>query len=263
MSAGKYSDAEAAARKAMWLHHPAGALAFEFMPDDYYDDPSTGVGNGAVAFDDRKLFIARNHQELALRMTWTAKDRSLLMAYRLDELVHKRDSIDFTRNFKFWSDVAINSESISSQVGLLRRYQLMVDSGYQDRAQIIEPLIFSIVYHMVHGDYNYAVYHGYVEYILKILSNRKYISLPLLYKLFDSYSNYDLDIAVESIMNVKVYAPKIRYSRLDQVLIDDFSLLNEFTYWCGPYALWFTDKGSNMHFRINCDFKDYLKHMSD
>lgn len=264
MAAGKYYEAEVAANKAMWLHHPAGALAFEFMPDDYYDNVSTGIGNGLSNFSDNKLYLARKYQEMAMRMTWTAKDRSVLMSYKLDYFIHEKDTMDFTQNFKFWSEVAINSGSISSQVGLLRRYQLMVDSGYLDNDQLIEPLIYSIVNHMVHGDYDYDVYRGYVDYILKILSIRKYISISLLNKLLNSFSQYDLFYAIEGLMDKKVSSPLIRYSCIEQSFIDDFSLLNEFTYWCGPYAIWITDKGSNTVFYMNSSNpKDLLLQIRD
>lgn len=247
MRAGKTKEAAEAAHMAIWKKHPAGAYALEFMPSEYYDDVVNGIANGIKNASENDLIIARKLQEMSLRSTCTMKDRSLLMSCVLDKAVHDKGNEDFSRHFVFWSQVAVETSSLSSQIKLLRIYQDMIYSGYKDDKRIIYPLIRSVLFNLVHGEYNY--YPSYNNYILHFIRDRKLISESYFMDLLNSYATSNLLKKLEEPdrsngkVTIEYYIPSLSF-------IDDFSILNEFTYHMGIYSFLMRLRGNHPTFNL-------------
>lgn len=253
--AGKLKEAEEVAHMALWKKHPAGALAFEFMPYEYYETIANGLLSDNNDANEKDLYLSRKLQEMTLRSTFTMKDRSLLMTCILDKALHDKTKKDFSENFVFWSQVAIETESYSSQIRLLRIYQDMKKEGYKDSKRIIDPLIRSVLHNMMSGEFN--MYPEYITYILHFIKDRNIISDNYYNELLRTYGTYKL---FEELKKIKGSQDKVvtTFYTTPLSFIDDFSLLTEFTYLTGMYTLLLKEKGSNPSFIINKDFLDLL-----
>lgn len=250
MKNGDLKEAAEAANMAMWKKHPAGAFAFEFMPGDYYDDYNTGITNGVKNMSDEDVRYARKMQETFLRMTWTSKEKSLLMACQLDKNVCKRDSDSYIDRFKFWTDVALANESFGTMILLLNQYCELIDKGFKDNNnKLIDPLLRGIFANLTHFNHlNYPP--SYIYYLLNFLKNEKYVPRHYLNQLLNVYGNKEFEYFLKK---ADGNFPKITlfYPVLEQAIIDDFNLLSEFTYYAGPYAIQIKQRGKDLHFFVN------------
>ena len=255
MRAGKIKEAEEAAHMALWKGHPAGAYAFEFMPYDYFDNPENGIANGIENASEKDLYLSRKLQEMSLRSTCTMKDRSLLMTCILDKALHDKTKEDFTDNFTFWTKVAIETNSLSSQIKLLRIYQDMINEGYKDKGKIIDPLIRSVLFNLSHGNFNF--YPMFNTYILHFIKDRKLISERYYIELLSSYGNPHLLKRLDEIEGTQDKVI-IRYYTTPLSFIDDFSLLNEFTYQAGIYKFLMRTRGNVPSFIFQMSSEEYF-----
>lgn len=254
MRAGRTKDAEEAAHMALWKRHPAGAFAFEFMPNEYYEIFDERITNGIDNISKKDLYLLRKLQEMTLRSTSTMKDRSLLFTCILDKALHDKTKEDFSENFVFWSKVAVETDSHSSQIRLLRIYQDMIKEGYKDNQNIIDPLIRSVVFNMMRGDYNFAP--EYINYILHFLKDRRLVSEGLYRNLLNSYGTKSLFKKLKSIEGTPNRVPAT-FHTTPFYFIDDFSIFTDFSYLTGMYTLFMKERGDNPSFVFNMSDEDY------
>lgn len=247
--AGKMKEAEEAAHMALWKKLPAGALAFEFMPQHYYKTITNGIND----INEKDLYFSRKLQEMSLRSTFTMKDRSLLITCILDKALHDKTKKDFSKNFIFWSQVAIETRSYSSQIKLLRIYQDMIKDGYKDHKNIIDPLIRSVLHNMMRGEFN--IYPEYISYILHFIKDRKIITSNYYNELLRTYGTYELFEELKKIEGSQDNVITTIYT-IPLSFIDDFSLLTDFSYLAGIYTLMIRQSGSRPRFIISKDFLD-------
>lgn len=255
MRAGKIKEAEEAAHMALWKKHPAGAYAFEFMPYDYFDNPESGIANGTKNASEKELYLSRKLQEMSLRSTSTIKDRSLLMTCILDKALHDKTKEDFTDNFTFWTKVAIETNSLSSQITLLRIYRDMISEDYIDKRKIIDPLIRSALFNLTHGKFNY--YPMYNTYILHFIKDRRLIPEGYYIELLRSYGDPQLLKRLDEIEGTQDKIT-INYHTFPLSFIDDFSILNEFTYQAGIYKFLLREKGNIIAFMFQMSSEEYF-----
>ena len=241
MRARKLNEAKAAAHMAMWKGHPAGAFAFELMPNEYYDN----IGQVIKYASEDSLRSLLKLQEMTLRSTWTIKDKSLMMACILDKAVHDRKIMDFSRDFQLWTEVAINSDCINTLILLLKIYEDMINSGYKDNNHIIDPLIKAVLWKMKQGLYD--IYPNYKQFVYLFLQIKKIVTKEYLNYLLNLYGTEELYNGIKS---TKKPLDKLvfDYASYDNsLIIDDFTLLNELTFISGPYSLPFFSYNKNVY----------------
>ena len=255
MRAGRTKDAEEAAHMALWKRHPAGGFAFEFMPNEYYEDFEEKIINGIDNCSVKDLYLLRKLQEMTLRSTSTMKDRSLLFTCILDKALHDKTKEDFSENFVFWSQTAVDTDSHSSQIRLLRIYQDMIKEGYKDNQNIIDPLIRSVVFNMMRGDYDFAP--EYINYILHFLKDRRLVSEGLYRNLLNSYGTEGLFKKLKSIEGAPNRVPAT-FHTTPLYFIDDFSIFTDFSYLTGMYTLFMKVRGDKPSFVFNMSEEDYF-----
>lgn len=252
--AGKLKLAENAAHMAMWKKHPAGAYVFEFMPTEYYIDFENSLKNGANKLSNTDLFKKLRIQEMALRSTWSNKDNCLVLTCVLDKVLYGRLDKDFTDNFKFWAQVAIENKCRSSQVRLLRIYEYMINNGYKDTNTIIDPLLRCVLHNFNLGRFDlYPNYNEYIILFLKYLRNKKLFPQKYLNNLYDSYRSDKLEYYWETVKK-PLDEFTTHYISTDFRFIDDFSLITEFTYIAGPYSFRMGHDGPTATLVLNPDY---------
>ena len=243
MESGNIEEGERAIHMAMWKKHPAGAFAFEFLPTEYHTDKLAKSKNA----DDSTLFVSRKLMEMSLRSTWSYKDNILVNVCYLDWLQHKRDKENFKENFAFWSEVAIKSESLSSQLKLLSIYEEMIRNGDVDKKErIIDNLIRSVLSNVMHGRFDNNTNTKCNNYLAWFLKNDSLVSPTYAQELFRMYGTTKLLQSYEKVERNKRAKPPIVISLMDLHTIDDYSILNEFSYFAGPYSFEIAGNGGGI-----------------
>ena len=258
--AGKLKLAEDAAHMAMWKKHPAGAFAFEFMPPEYYIDFENNIKNKANGLSNADLFKKLRIQEMALRSTWSNKDNSLVLTCVLDKVLHDRLGQDFTNNFKFWTEVAIENECIISQVRLLRIYEYMINNGYKDTNRIIDPLLKCVLFNFNFGKYDlYPNYNEYIILFIKFLRSKKLFPQRYLNYMMGSYWSDKLAYYLETV-NKPLDQLESHYRFIGLSFVDDYSLFTEFASFVGPYSFRMGHDGNIVTLKLNMNDLDYYNY---
>ena len=243
MESGNIEEGERAIHMAMWKKHPAGAFAFEFLPNKYHIDKLNKSKNA----DDSTLFVSRKLMEMSLRSTWSYKDNILVNVCYLDWLQHKRDKKNYKENFIFWSEVAIVSGSLSSQLKLLSIYEEMIKNGDVDKNErIIDNLIRSVLSNVMNGKFDNNTNTKCNNYLAWFLKNDSLVSPTYAQELFRFYGTTELLQSYEKAERNKRAKLPIVISLMDLHTIDDYSILNEFSYFAGPYSFEIAGNGGGI-----------------
>lgn len=239
MKTKEYKKAENAARYAMWRKHPAGAFMFECFPGDYYDDEEMGIFNGKNKKSIEELYDERKMQESALRMTWTEKRRALLFSYKLDKEISERLNEDFENRFKFWVDAAVANEACVLGIALLNEYKAMIKKGYIDNDMIGDKLLRATLDNLTE---EFRTPQN-VTFLANLLDNYEVFPNYYMYAFIKSYGEDRILEKLHSSVRSYKKGLTLQYKTWNTNYIDDFSLLNEFTYMVGPFA--YNLKGEN------------------
>ena len=243
MESGNIEEGERAIHMAMWKKHPAGAFAFEFLPNKYHIDKLNKSKNA----DDSTLFVSRKLMEMSLRSTWSYKDNILVNVCYLDWLQHKRDKKNYKENFIFWSEVAIVSGSLSSQLKLLSIYEEMIKNGDVDKNErIIDNLIRSVLSNVMNGKFDNNTNTKCNNYLAWFLKNDSLVSPTYAQELFRFYGTTELLQSYEKAERNKRAKLPIVISLMDLHTIDDYSILSEFSYFAGPYSFEIAGNGGGI-----------------
>jgi TPR repeat protein len=232
MKTKEYKKAENSARYAMWRKHPAGAFMFDCFPMDYYDNNETGIFNGKKKKSIKELYDERKLQETALRMTWNDKRRSLLFSYKLDREICERLNDSFENRFKFWVNAAIANQDFQLGIALLNEYKAMIKKGYVDNDMIGDALLRATLDNMTE---EFRTPQN-VTFLRDLLDNYEVFPDYYMYAFVESYGEDRLKEKLHSSVRSYKKGLTLEYATWNINFIDDFSLLNEFTYMAGPYA---------------------------
>lgn len=228
----EYKKAENSARYAMWRKHPAGAFMFDCFPEDYYDNNETGIFNGKKKKSIKELYDERKMQETALRMTWNDKRRALLFSYKLDKEICERLNEDFENRFKFWVNAAVANEACVLGIALLNEYKTMVKKGYIDNDMIGDKLLRATLDNLTE---EFRTPQN-VTFLVDLLDNYEVFPNYYIYAFVESYGEDRIREKLYSSVRSYKKGLTLQYNTWNTIFIDDFSLLNEFTYMAGPYA---------------------------